>query len=73
MNIADLLLDLTLIFTTSYLLSIGWYPQAVFSGMFFILVQVAKILVVLYRPLPRIVVGAEVVKVEEGNCKPDPQ
>lgn len=73
MNLSDLVLDLALMLTTSYLVFIGWWPQAVFVFMFFLLTQAAKVIVTLHNPLPRIAFMAKMEQEKEEECPPKPE
>jgi len=57
-NIHEILFLIVLVIVTSYLTFVGWYPQAVASGLFFILclgmVLARSLADVLAHPLPRI-------------------
>lgn len=45
-------------FVTAYFVYIGWYPQAVFSFMFFLAMQTNLLIYFIIHPAPRYIVGA---------------
>lgn len=60
MNIADLALNIVVIFATSVFLYRGWYPAAVATFMVFVLLQVNIVLVWITRPLPRWIYSVQI-------------
>jgi len=69
MKLIDFLFCLASAASTSGFVYLGWWAQAVFSGMFFVVIMVSMIIHYLSQPLPRFIIGTGILVDPKGIQK----